>query len=235
MLAVRLPAISTTARPALSAIPVQKPQTPTVDDLWHRVEQLVLPALSEPTFERFFEVSKRNIGSFNNLMLALVDLLAEDDGALTPEDLASEVSDSDEELAEAIIASSGSLRRALAVRERLFGDRPLDELRDEGGPLHMFASFGTWHGWTLVSVALMLRHGVRLTEPVRRGLLNLMHETGRGAYVVLRSVEIERVRSAASQEEDEAVAELDPAVDELEHEAHLQAEEALRLAEGSGR
>src|SRR5262249_38149058 len=27
---------------------------------------------------------------------------------------------------------------------RLFGDRPLDELRDEGAPLHMFASLGTW-------------------------------------------------------------------------------------------
>lgn len=235
MLAVRLPAISAAERPALSAIPLEKPQTPTVAGLWHRVERLVLPALSEPTFERFFEVSKRNIGSFNNVMLALVELLAEEDGALAPEDLASEVSDDDEELAEAIIASSGSVRRALAIRERLFGGRPLDELRDEGGPLHMFASFGTWHGWTLVSIALMLRHDVRLAEPVRRGLLNLMHETGRAAYVVLRSVEIERARSAASREEDGAVTELDPAVDELEREAHLQAEEALRLAEDGGR
>lgn len=215
-------------------VPGLRPRTPTVDDLWGRVEQLVLPALGEPSFERFFEVSGRHIGKFNTLMMALVELLAEEEDALTPEDLASEVADDDEELAEAIIASSGAVRRALVVRESLFGDRPLTEIALEGGPLHAFASFGTWHGWTLVCVEVMRRNGVRLTEPVRRGLLGLMHEAGRGAFVLLRSVEIDRERAEPSSEDEEAVAEPSADIGELEREAHLQAEEALRVVEEGG-
>lgn len=198
MLAVQLPAILPNTRPAFTAVPIHEVQSPTVKDLWHRIAQLAIPALSEPTFEGFFDLSKRNMASFNGLMLALVELLAEEDEALTPEDLASEIVDSDNDLVEAIVASSGAVRRALQVRDRLFGDKSLKEVLNEGGPLHVFASFKTWHGWTLVCVALILRHNIRLAEPVRQGLRNLMHETGRGAYVVLRSVEIKRARSAVS-------------------------------------
>jgi len=222
-------------RPALSAVPTNKPHTATVDDLWLRIEQLILPALAQKTFERFFDQSRLNIGRFNSLMAALAELLSDEEDILTPEDLASDVAETDEDMAEAIIVSCGAMRRALAVRERLFGDRPLDEVRGEGGPLHLLSSYGTWHGWLLVSVAVALRNRVTIDTALRPGILNLMQETARGAYVVIRTLEIARSPSESNGKAAEERVEPDAEAELLEHEAHLQAEEALLEAERTGR
>lgn len=228
MHALRLPALAAIPPPTLLAVPVGDPKTPTVGDLWGRVEGIVTGALAASTADEFFEISRTRIGPFNHFMGTLAELLVDEQDILTPEALAAQAMAVDENLSKAISTSTRTVRRALAIRERLFSARPLEAIRDEGGPLHLFASFGTWHGWTLVCVAVMLRSNVRVTDEVHKLLVRLMLETSRDAFVVLRTAEIDRAHAEVPRAPQPASIEGDKDLADLEREAQLRSTEAFK-------
>lgn len=226
MHALRLPALAALPPPTLLALPTEEPQTPTIGDLWSRIEKLVQPAISAPTAGEFFTVSRDRVARFNNFMTSLAELLSEEDDILTVEGLALQIAAAgDRDLSEAIAASSRAVRWGLVIRDRLFGARQLDELRDEGGPLHMFASYVVWHAWTLVCCVVALRQRHRLVPEVGAILTKVMLETGRGAYIVLRGAEISQER--AHRTERRIPPSDDGELTELEREAELHADENL--------
>lgn len=201
-------------------------------ELVGRVEGLLFAPLSAQTLEVFLESSRLKLASFNQLMGALAEVEKALPDFVSPDLVVEALRVVDEDVADDVEMSLRSVRDAWECRERLYGTHWALMDADDGNPLHSFHTLVLWNAWSLACLGFTtFRPSLPRSPEILSILVRLLRETARGAYVALRTVELEAEESNAASGDHESSTAFDPESIALEAEAHEMAQEALQMAE----